>query len=311
MPPNQPAMGGAPGMGASGGMTSNNQNLMKMLEYHLKSPSSPQQIQGLMELLKRNPALMDAYIKRKSQNPQGAHGAQGPPSHRQPPGHMPSHMPPHPSAQQQMRSDVWHHRAANPMQSGMYQQQSAGYQQQLGPRGGMMPPGMSQYGVVGTQSRYHTPPDNASLPQVMGQVPRQPLPNMRGSAPPVGGGVSGQGGMSGMLHNQLMQQVVRSPNTSHPQHTRSPQPSQPPSQSPRQQVSAPSPAMLSSDGSVIGSMMQQGPGTPGANHSYPNINPPNNTQQPDYDTQGYGTVPPNPPQQNNGSEALDNFLNSL
>ena len=280
-------MGPMPGQGMGpnpSGQSPANINIMKKLEMALKSPSSPQQHQELMELLKRNPALMDAYIKRKSQSSQGPHGPHG---HQQAP-HMGGPMAP------QMRPappEMWHRRTG-PMQSNMYAQpQNPNYQPPMGGRGPMMPPsGMSTQYNMG-QPRYHGP-DNGGMAQPAMSGHQQQA--MRATGP----------------HNQLLHQV-RSP-TSLQQHTRSPQPIQ----SPRQQASA-SPALMQSD-NAMGGMMQ--PGTPSTQHNFPPMNTGNMQQQhPEYGDGLVGFGGPAaqgaPQGQENGAltpqEELTKFVDSL
>lgn len=232
------------GMG-SGGPSGIDPQVMRKLENALKSPSSPQQHQDLLELLKRNPTLMGAYMKHKNPNTQGHHAPH--PGH---PPHMGGSMP-------QMRQDMWQHRRPPPVPSAIYQQgQNSAYPQQtMGTRAPMMPPGgmSSQYGM--SQPRYHTAgPDSAGgMPQSMSGHQQQA---MRATG----------------AHNQLLHQV-RSPNSLQ-QHTRSPQPIQSPHQS------TASPALLQSSDSVsagMGTGMMQ-PGTPSAQHNFSAMNPSGNMQ---------------------------------
>lgn len=294
-------------------------DIMKKLEMALKSPSSPQQHQELMELLKRNPKLMDAYIKSKNQNQphQQAAGGGG-----QPPPHLGGQVPPH------MRQEMWHRRPtqmqSNPMQSSMYSQapQPPGaYQPQMAPRGPMMPPNMPQYGMVG---------GHGGMTQGMSVGHQQA---MRGGA-----GVPGVPGPGSVHHNQLLQQVVRSP-TSLPQHTRSPQPMPSPRQQHRAQSASPAALMQhqqqSTDNTAaMGAMMQQQQQQQqvpaGAQHNFSVMN--NMQQHSDFssaDQQGFGgplqqQQPPHPQQpphqqqslQDNGAltpqqDDINKFVDSL
>lgn len=305
-------MGPGPGgMGpGGGGGHSANVSLMRKLELALKSPINPGQNQNLMELLKRHPALMAAYMKRKTHDQSMDQHQQQHPQHGGPPhmvGSGAGQLPP-----QMGRQDMWHHRQAPPMQPSMYSQQPQNpggggvYQQQMPGRGPMLPPNMppQQYSMVGGggQPRYHAPND----PSAMGM---QGHPQgMRGNAVP------------NPHHNQLLHQV-RSP-TSMPQHTRSPQPTP----SPRGQhgSATASPALLQQGdpGPGMGAMMR--PRTPGGGP--PQYNPAGGggmQQQPGYGpadpNQQYSGMPAQPTQQrdkngaggSNNQGQLTSFVDSL
>ena len=234
-----------------------NANLLRQLEIALKSPNSAQQHQEIMELLKSNPQLMDAFIKRKNQG--AMRGGMNWPQRRPAPHPMgPNQMPP-----------------------GMYTQpgpQNPGYQMR-----GMMPQHMPpQYG--GPRGPYQGSPD-----QGMAQPGGPPMGHQPGGAPPMRGQVPPG---APMHHNHQLLGQVRSP-APLPPHTRSPQPGQ----SPRQQAtSSPAimqPGVDPNAPNMVG-MMQ--PGTPGQGHYAPqmNTNMPPQQNAPDFvgGDQGFGGGPP-------------------
>ena len=284
MPPGQQQM-----TANTGGLP--NSTILKKLEMALKSPTSPQQCQDVTEILKRNPYLIDAFMKRKKPSGPGPHVQHSlpqqqpmPPQAMPPQGMPPQGMPPQ-GMPQAMRPDMWGHRRP-PMH---YQQaQNPNYQQSMGART-MLPPGSmhSQYGMG--QPRYHTPDNSGGMSQQ--QV-------MRSSAP----------------HNQLLQQV-RSP-TSLQHHTRSPQPIQS-IQSPRQQASA-SPALMQPTDNAVGmaGMMQAAPTS--AQHNFSSMNTGNMPHMDYGEQQSAFNAPPGQLSQlgpDNGSltpqDELTNFVDKL
>jgi len=263
-------------MSGPGGLPHSASNIrpaIQQLQQVLRGPHNQEQVNELQNILRTNPNLMAAFIKQKREQQQMSQRGMAPnqgPRMPGPPGPPQGHpgMNHQQMSQHQMRSmpgpqhqDGWAvpRGRGPPMQhGGMYQPgmpPSSSYQpqppQQMSQRG--MPPQMGHYGMTGGQGRYPGEGGPGMQQGGMQQGGMQPGGMQPGDG--MMGGMQQNIRPGGMMPNNLLQQV-RSPPTSLPQHTRSPQPMP----SPRQQASA-SPAMMG-DGSM-GGMMQGGiPGRP-------------------------------------------------
>lgn len=307
-----------PGGGQSRSNTIPNRASVQQLQQLMKaSGNTEHQRQLLTQLLKQKPSLMSTYIKLKehsqlpnaSMSGQPPGGASGPVPSMSPHHQMPMRTGPVASHQMQ-QADMWHMRGSRPGSvppgHGMYPQQAVppggGYQPQMGAPRPMHPHAVPQYGG----GQRYPGPDSMMGPQ---QQQMRPTHSMH--------------------HSQMLQQV-RSPPTSMPQHTRSPQPMP----SPRQQATA-SPAMLqhqqSSDsmggmmpnqppqhmysGMNVGGMHPQQPGGMPPQQQQGNMVPPQQQMaMQEYDQAIYGNNGPAPPPQDSqmtASETLNKFVESL